>query len=178
MKIAIWTKSPPKVAAIEEVINSSLFFKSEEISYDCEKVSSNVSDMPLSLEENMSWAKNRAQNTKIIVKDADYYIGMEWWTQIINDKAYLFGVCYIENKKWEWHFWFSPLLEVPKSIEKWLYIDWEELWPLMSKVSWEENIWHKNWSYWLWTEDQLTRKNQFHSAIICAFSPFLNKYYK
>lgn len=178
MKIAIGTTSPPKVAAIEKVIDSSVFFSWATIQYVCEKVPSDVSDMPLSLEENMNWAKNRAQNTKKLIDDADYYIGMEWWTQIIENKAYLFWVCYIENSLWESHYGFSPLLEVPEDITKWLYENGEELWPLISQISGQEKVWNKNGAFWIWTQDQFTRKDQFHAAIICSFAPFFSKYYK
>jgi non-canonical (house-cleaning) NTP pyrophosphatase len=36
-----------------------------------------VSDMPLSIEENMKWAQNRAINAKKEINDADFYIWME-----------------------------------------------------------------------------------------------------
>lgn len=178
MKIAIWTKSPPKVKAIEEASKKLSYLKDIEIEFVFIKASSDVSDMPLSLEENLTGAKNRVKNTKIECPDADFYIGMEWWTQIIWDKALLFWVTYVENMEWKWHFGFSSMMEVPEKIKHWLYEEWKELWPLMSELSWQENIGHKNWSFGLWTDDAIIRQTEFETAFICAISPFFNTYYK
>ena len=177
MKILIWTKSPPKVSAIEEAMIKCNYFKWKEIEITALKVNSDISDMPLTMEENMLWAKNRAENCKK-ESEADFYIWMEWWTTKIWEKAYLFWVVYISNNLWESHYGISPLMEIPKNIEIAIYENGEELWPLMSRLSGEENIWHKNWSFWLWSDDQLTRKDQFLLAFTTATSPFFNKYYK
>ena len=177
MKILIWTKSPPKVKAIKEAVETCVYTKDIEVLINAVKVSSDISDMPLSLEENMLWAKNRAENCRK-EEEADFYIWMEWWTTKIWESAYLFWVVYILNNLWEWHYGFSPLMEIPKNVEEALYINGEELWPLMSRLSGEENIWHKNWSFWLWSDDQLSRKDQFVLAFTTAISPFFNKYYK
>jgi non-canonical (house-cleaning) NTP pyrophosphatase len=53
MKIVIATKSPPKVAAIEEAIKKCVYFENENIEIIPLKVESNISDMPISEEENM-----------------------------------------------------------------------------------------------------------------------------
>ena len=80
MKIVIWTQSAPKVEAIKEAINKSPYFNRDIVEIIDLKVSSEISDMPTSIEENMIWAKNRAINSKKEISDADFYIWMEWWT--------------------------------------------------------------------------------------------------
>ena len=80
MKIVIWTQSAPKVEAIKEAINKSPYFNWDIVEIIDLKVSSEISDMPTSIEENMIWAKNRAINSKKEISDADFYIWMEWWT--------------------------------------------------------------------------------------------------
>lgn len=57
MKIVIWTMSPPKVNAIEEAVSRCIYFENKNIEIKTIKVSSWVSDMPLSIEENMKWAQ-------------------------------------------------------------------------------------------------------------------------
>ena len=177
MKIAIWTKSPPKIAAIEEAIKKCIYFEWQDIEIIPLKVSSDISDMPISIDENMTWARNRANNAKKEV-EADFYIGMEWGTSKLEDKAYLFWVVYILDNTWKWHFWFSNMMEVPNIFEKWIYEDWKELGPLSTEISWEE--WHRRqtWSFWLWSDDMITRKEQFMFAFLSAIPPFYNKYYK
>lgn len=176
MKIAIWTKSPPKVAAIESAIKQCDYFKWKNIEFITLKVESWISDMPISLEENMDWARNRAINTKNKIL-ADLYIGMEWWMTKIEDKAYLFWVVYILNNSNKWHFWFSNMMEVPKIFEKRVYENLEELWPVLSEITWEKWASKKNWAFWHWSDDILTRKDQFTFAFLSAIPAFYNKYY-
>ena len=177
MKIVIWTKSPPKVAAIKEAIKKCTYFKWEDIEIIPLKVESWISDMPVSIEENMQWAKNRAENSKKEI-EADFYIWMEWWTSKIWEKAYLFWVVYIISKTWEWHFWFSNMMEVPKYFEEKIYTEWLELGPILSEATKEENASKKWWAFWHWSNDMLTRKDQFMFAFLSAIPPFFNKYYK
>jgi len=176
MKIAIWTKSPPKVAAIEEAIKKCIYFENKNIEIIPLKVESNISDMPLSIEENMLWAKNRAENAKNEVK-ADFYIGMEWWTSKIWEKAYLFWVVYILDNNWKWHYGFSNMMEVPEQFEKRLYENWEELWPVLTEVTWVAWASKKTWAFGHWSDDMLVRKDQFMFAFLSAIPPFYNKYY-
>ena len=177
MKIAIWTKSPPKVAAIEEAIKKCIYFKWENIELIPLKVESNISDMPLSLQENMIWAKNRAENCEKEV-EADFYIWMEGWTTIIEDKAYLFWVVYILDNNSKWHYWFSNMMEVPEFFREKIYEKWLELGPILTEAT--QEIWasQKWWAFWHWSDDMLTRKDQFMFAFLSAIPAFYNKYYK
>ncbi len=177
MKIVIWTKSPPKVAAIEEAVKNCPYFKWQNIEIIELKVNSDISDMPISIEENMLWAKNRANNCKKEI-NADFYIGMEWWTSKIWEKAYLFWVVYILDNNWNWHYWFSNMMEVPKYFEEKIYNEWLELWPVLSEATKEENASKKWWAFWHWSDNLLTRKDQFIFAFNSAIPPFFNKYYK
>lgn len=180
MIIAIWTTNIPKCEAIKDWINNCPYLINIKnlINYIQEKVDSWVSDMPLSLEENMLWAKNRAKNLikKWII--ADFYIWCEWGTTQIWEKKYAWWIVYVENNKWEWHYWFSWMIEVPSLVEKKLYIDWLELWPIMNELSWKKDIWNENWSLWEWSANMLTRKDEFSLAFKAAIAPFFNKYYK
>ena len=67
MKIVIWTQSAPKVEAIKETINKSPYFNWDIVEIIDLKVSSEISDMPTSIEENMIWAKNSAVDRKSVV---------------------------------------------------------------------------------------------------------------
>ena len=178
IKIVIWTKAPPKVNAIEECIKNSPYFKWEKVELIPLSVDSWISDMPLSIDEDMQWAKNRAIECQKEIPDGDFFVWMEWGTTIFGDKAYLFWVAYIMNSKWEWHYWISPMMEVPKLFKKRLYENQEDLWKVLSEVTWIENASKKNWSFWAWSDDTLTRKDQFMLAFYTAIPAFFNKYYK
>ena len=177
IKIVLWTKSPPKVKAIEEAIEKCVYFKNKDIEIIPLKVSSWISDMPISEEENMLWAKNRAENCKKEI-EADFYVWMEWWTTIIWNKAYLFWVVYILDNSWKWHYWFSNKMEVPEFFRQKIYDENLELWPVLSEVTKEENASKKWWAFAHWSDDMLTRKDQFVLAFLSGIVPFFNKYYK
>ncbi len=178
MRIAIWTTRAPKVDGIKEGVNACPYLKDKEIEYILQKVPSDISDMPLNIEETMAWARNRAQNIMKMWIEADYYIWIEWWANKLGDKAYLWGVVYVENNFWEGHYGFSPVMEIPKEIERRLYKDWEELGPIMWELSGKTDIRSENGSMGAWSEDMLTRQDEFASAFKCAISPFYNEYYK
>jgi len=177
MKIVIWTKAPPKVNAIKDAIEKCIYFEWKDIEIIDIKVDSGISDMPISIEENMQWAKNRANNTKKEVI-ADLYIWMEGWTTKIWDKAYLFWVVYIMDNKWKWHYWFSNMMELPQIFEERIYNKKEELWPILSEITWVESASKKTWAFGHWSDNMLTRKDQFYLAFLSAIPNFYNKYYK
>lgn len=179
MKIAIWTTKPPKINWVKRAVETCPYFENiHNIEYITKSVSSDISNMPLDIKEVMRWAKNRANNLVKSQIIADYYVWIEWWTTMIWDDCYIFWCIYILNDKGEWHYGFSAMMQVPKLIEKKLYEDLEELWPIMSVIAEKENIWSKNWSMWAWSDDMFTRTREFEDAFKAAIAPFYNKYYK
>lgn len=182
MILAIWTKSPPKVKAIQEASQTCVYFEGKAIELISEKVESWVSDMPLSLEENITWARNRAHNMKKLLdsqnKTADFYVWMEGWTTIIEEKAYLFGAVYIIDNHWNWHLWLSPFMEVPELFKKRIYENQEELWPVLAEITGTQNVSKKTGAFGHWSDNMLTRQDQFMLAFTSAICPFYNKYYK
>jgi len=103
---------------------------------------------------------------------------MEWWMHILGEKAYLFWVVYVLDNNWEWHYGFSNMMEVPKLFKHRIYENNQELWPVLTELSWEQWASQKNWAFWHWSDDILTRKDQFMFAFLSAIPPFFNKYYK
>ncbi|MDD2907228.1 MAG: inosine/xanthosine triphosphatase [Candidatus Gracilibacteria bacterium] len=178
MKIAIGTTRAPKVDGIKNGIKNCPYFKDIEVEYILESVSSDISDMPLSIEETMQGAKNRANNLKKSGIIADFYIGIEGGTTQIGDKKYIGGIVYIEDNKSKGHYGFSPMMEVPKLVVKKLYEEGLELGPVMGELSGKTDIRSENGSMGAWSNDMLTRVDEFSSAFQAAISPFFNDYYK
>ena len=134
--------------------------------------------MPISMDETILWSKNRANNLKKNWIKADLYIWMEWWTTEIWEHSYLFWAVYIINNSWDWHLWLSPMMQMPDVFHRRIYENGEELWPVLAEISWVEWASQKTWSFWHWSDDMLTRKDQFMLAFTAAICPFYNKYYK
>jgi non-canonical (house-cleaning) NTP pyrophosphatase len=91
MKIAIGTERAPKVNGIKAGVAACpyLVHEVDSMEYILKSMPSDISAMPLSVEETMTGAKNRARNLKKSGILADYYIGIEGGTTAILDKKYL-----------------------------------------------------------------------------------------
>ncbi|PID84510.1 hypothetical protein CSB09_00620 [Candidatus Gracilibacteria bacterium] len=176
IKIAIGTKSPPKLAAIEEAIQKCPYFDGFHPEITALTVGSGVSDMPTSIEENMLGAKNRAINAQREI-EADFYIGMEGGTTFLGEKSYIFGVVYLLDSKGNGHFGISNMLEVPEFFHKKIYYEKQELGPVLQEVTGIQNVSKKTGAFGVWSDDIFTRKDQFISAFLSAVPAFFNTYY-
>lgn len=130
LTVAVGTVRVPKIEGIKaglEICAGHYAELSGEIRFVCEKADSGVSDMPLSIEETMLGAKNRANALRTAGIDADYYVGIEGGTTRIDEKAYLFGTVYVENREGEGHFGVSPMVEVPSLVDRMLYEEKKDL---------------------------------------------------
>lgn len=177
MKIAIWTQNPAKIEAIKIWIDKCSYTNNQDIEFITNSAESNVSDMPKSLEENIRWAENRSIDMQKKHNNADLYIGMEWWTSYINWKAYLFWVVCILDKNWKKHIGISNMMEVPEVFRKRIYENGEELGVVLEELTWIQSASKKNWAFWAWSDDNLTRTDQFVYAFLSAIPPFFNNFY-
>ncbi|MCD5382665.1 DUF84 family protein [Candidatus Gracilibacteria bacterium] len=177
MKFIIGTTNPAKLKAIEEGIAKCNYFDGEKVEIIGEKMNSNVSDMPISLEENMQGAKNRAENLKKKGIEGNFFVGMEGGTTKIGEKAYLFGAIYILDKNGNGHFGLSNFMEVPEKFEKGIYEDGEELGIILGKETKDKNASKKGGAFGAWSDGNLTRTDQFVFAFLSAIPPFFNKFY-
>lgn len=64
MLIAIASIRKPKVDAVKKSFENSPYFQWKILEYLVQSSDSNVSDMPLNIEEIMLWAKNRVKNLR------------------------------------------------------------------------------------------------------------------
>lgn len=180
MHFIIGTTNIPKSEAIEEVLNNSPYINWGSI-ISKYKVNSGVPDMPLTLKDIRNWAKNRVQALKSLDSTWDFYIWMEWWVykDYESNDYWIMWVVYIEDRNWEWHYWYSYHLEVPKTVIKMLH-DWDkkDLEVIMHELWADKNIWDKWGSPSVWSDGTLIRKDEFIYAAKAAIAPFFNTYYK
>ena len=130
LKFAVGTVRAPKVDGIKAGLEECAT-KYPELATEREFITqgteSGVSDMPLSMDEVMTGAKNRADSLVLAGVDADYFVGIEGGTTRFGDKAYLFGVVFVRNRAGEGHFGVSPMIEVPSLVDGMLYEEGKEL---------------------------------------------------
>lgn len=176
MKILVWSTNPVKVNAVKSCVEKYPHFQNMQVEVVWVNVNSEVSDMPLSRDEILLGARNRAHNLRKSY-DADLYVGMEWWADQIGKKAYLYGVTHILSTSWEEHIGFSAAIEIPHQIQVWIFVHGQELGPLQDKISGEKDTKKKLWSHGMWSDSMMNRQFEFETAFFCAISPFYNKYY-
>ncbi len=179
MHFAIGTTNKPKSAAIEHVLTTSPYTGGA--TFSNHRVSSWVSDMPTTLEELRTWAKNRAVYTRREKPDADYFVGMEGGVYRDSEweEYWLLGVVYIENTDGVGYFGYSCHLRLPDAVAEGLFDgQWRDLEQIVHALGGEENIGDKQGSFHAWTDGMLSRREQFIMATQCAIAPFFNEFYK
>jgi inosine/xanthosine triphosphatase len=178
MHFAIGTTNKPKSEAIEQVLSTSPYTSGA--TFSNHKVESGVPDMPTTLQELRTWAKNRAIYTRRENPDADYYVGMEGGVYQDSEGAeyWLIGVVYIENSTGQWYYGYSCHLRVPDAVVDGLFDGQQrDLEQVVHALGGEANIGDKQGSYHAWTDGMLSRREQFIMATQCAVAPFFNQYY-
>jgi inosine/xanthosine triphosphatase len=179
MHFAIGTTNTPKSEAIEQVLSNSPY--TDWVTWSNHEVSSWVPDMPTSLEELRTWAKNRAIFTRREKPNADYFVGMEGgvYRDMEGENYWLIGVVYIEDREGKWHYGYSCHLEVPEKVVDGLFDGrGRDLEQVVHSLWGAENIGDKQGSYHEWTDGMLSRREQFIMATQCAIAPFFNRYYQ
>jgi inosine/xanthosine triphosphatase len=73
MKVIIASKNPVKLASVQRAF--STYFSDQTLEYAALEVDSQVRDQPLTIQETITGAVNRARNASS--KDADYAVGIE-----------------------------------------------------------------------------------------------------
>lgn len=179
MHFAIGTTNKPKTEAVEHVLKNSSYTMGA--TFSNHKVPSWVPDMPTTLEELRTWAKNRAVYTRRESPHADYFIGMEWgvYQDYEGEEYWFLGVVYIEDRNGKWYWWYSEHLRVPDIVLQGLLDgrgrDLEEV---MEEITWLKNVWDINGSGWVWSDGHITRQDKFVHAILCALVPHFSTFYK
>lgn len=179
MHFAIGTTNKPKSAAIEHVLATSPYTSGA--TFSNHKVASGVPDMPTTLEELRTGAKNRAIYTRRECPDADYFVGMEGWVYQDNEweEYWYVWVVYIEDRDGRGNWWYSGHLRVPTRVVELLFdgrhLDLEEV---MHELTGEEHVGDKQGSGAVWSDGFLTRQEQFIIASKCALVPHFSKFYR
>jgi inosine/xanthosine triphosphatase len=180
MLFALGTTNTPKTNAIREVLMNCPFLVWRDIQIQGFKVSSGVPDMPLTLIDLREGATHRAREVRHLCPEANYFVGMEWgvYRDSVGEDYWLTGVVYIENTIWEGHFGYSCHMLVPRAVVEKLYDGTgRDLEQIMHEMAGVENIGDNAGSFALWSDNMLTRTDQFRLATQCAIVPFFSPFY-
>lgn len=169
MKIIICTENKAKIQATEEVIQH-VFSDFELVS---EKFPSNIPEQPLSEEEGIKGAINRATNARSKHPDADYYVGMEGYVDTNEYGMFLAGIVAIVDKSGKIGIGSSAKMLLPAFIQKKIEEGYE-LGPLMKDLMNDTagDIRQYDGTNGILSKGLYNRVDEFKNATECAFARF------
>lgn len=170
MKVAVGSKNPVKVAAVQS---------SFEKVWSCEcvpcSVPSGVSDQPVGDDEARKGALNRA----IAARDhlnADFGVGLEGYVVDSEYGMFLCGWVAVVNKEGKRGFGSAGHVLLPERIASRLRKG-EELGPVMDDVVEDHNTKQKQGAVGILTKGMVLRQQGFERAVVFALAPFVNELY-
>jgi len=175
MKIIVSSKNPVKINSTTEAFEK--VFPKEKFETVGVSVSSEVSDQPMTEEETLQGAINRANNAYKKDKNADFWVGIEGGIQEINNELMTFAWVYIKTEELVGKGRSASFFLPPKIVE--LIREGKELGVADDIVFGKTNSKQKNGAIGILTGDLIVRKTLYIPAIIIALIPFRNqKLYK
>lgn len=143
--------------------------------FECTGVSvpSQVSDQPMSEEETLTGATNRAQNASKLQKDADYWVGIEGGLEEIDHGMEAFAWIVVHSKDGMIGRGRTGSFFLPKKVAE-LVKEGKELGEADDIVFARVNSKQANGAVGILTNDVLTRTTFYIPAVILALIPFKN----
>jgi inosine/xanthosine triphosphatase len=167
-KIIVASQNPVKVKATLDGFRK--MFPKEQFKIKGIKVDSEVKDQPLSDEETLLGAENRAHKAMKNYPKADYYIGIEGGVEQKGKEMYTFAWVAIVSKKIMGRGKTASFLLPPKVVK--LIKEGKELGAAMDRVFNKTNSKQKEGAIGILTGGIIDRKTLYTPAIISALIPF------
>jgi len=169
-KIAVGSQNPIKIEAVKSAF--------EKVFGECEivgvSVSSGVSNMPLSFEEMVEGAENRAKRArdKLI---ADFGVGLEGGFEDEIVGTFLTGFVAIVDRNGVWGYGQGSGLLMPKRIVDEVRKKGKELGDVMDEIRGLKNTKQHEGCVGFFTNNLIPRKEAFERTVIYALSRFSRK---
>lgn len=181
MLIGIGSENKTKISACKKAVRQILTQSADNhknIQFKAIPASTDVPDMPLSLPEIRSGARQRAYYVYRNFPEADICIGLEGGVFIpeysMNEESYLQNWAYAFDGN-KGHYGSSPALPLPAVIKKALYNNGRELAEVIDEFSGKTDVRSNEGAFGVLTRDLITRTDAFVFAVICALTPLIFK---
>jgi len=143
---------------------------------------SGVRDTPLSRNEMMTGARNRAEHLRRIAQDRNepwnYFIGVEGGLEIVNDSGarlvFLENWAYVLDRDGRGSFGQSGAVAVPEPLAAKVVDEGVDLAEAVDAFAGTHGIRDAQGAWGVLTRDLVTRRDAFRLAVINAFAPFYN----
>jgi len=181
--IAVGSTRKPKLAAVREAVNgmSDLLAVDTSIEIVGVEVESGVNHTPLSCEESMRGARQRAEWLQQVAKREaklwNYFVGLEGGVAVIEDgerRVFLESWAYVSDGT-RGHFGRSAAVELPEALAEEVFVRGTELSIAIDQFAGEAGIRDAQGAWGVLSGNKITRQEAFRVALIAAFAPFFNQ---
>jgi len=171
-KVIVASTNPVKVEAAK--IGFDKMFPDERFNVKGVSVPSDVSEQPMSSNETLMGATNRAHNVSKLVTEADYWIGVEGGVEDVNEELEVFAWVVVKARNGKIGRGKTGSFFLPRKIAA-LVRTGMELGEADDIVFGRTNSKQANGAIGLLTDDALTRTTYYEPAVIMALIPFKNE---
>ncbi len=169
MKIVVGSMNPVKIKLVKTGFLSLFPLEALEV-VGC-NANSNISTQPMNSVETCLGARNRARHSKVLVPDAEYYVGVEGGLENIDGSMQEYTWIYVYSRDGHESKSCSTTFTIPKKIAE-LIRAGNEFGTASDIFFNSTNLKQGNGTIGKITDDVLTRETYPLSAVICAFAPF------
>ena len=170
-KVVIASKNPVKIQAVQDGFEQ--MFPNQEFEFTGISVDSGVSDQPMSDEETLAGARNRAYNASRQVTNADFYVGIEGGIDVSGEEMTAFAWIVI-NSNGQYGKSRTGTFTLPKQVVKLIH-EGKELGEADDIVFDRTNSKQKSGAVGILTGNVIDRTSYYTEAVILAAIPFKNK---
>lgn len=171
-KVYIGSKNPVKIECTRKGFQE-VFGNIDDFEFVGQSVDSGVSDQPMTSEETLLGAENRAKNLKTSYPDGEFYIGIEGGIQERGEEMEAFAWILISGNGLSGKAQTSTFQLPPKIVE--LIKQGVELGHADDMVFRRNNSKQGNGAVGILTGDVIDRVEYYRHAVILALIPFINK---
>ncbi len=166
MRIVVGSNNPVKIGAVVDAF--SQYYP------DCvvigEKVSSGISEQPMSEEETVKGATNRAMAA---LEYGDFGVGLEGGVTMIDGILFECAWCVIVDKEGKKGIGGGLYFELPKKVANKIK-EGGELGPIMNELTGEDNVKEKSGAIGIFTRGRLDRKTAYAQLVTSALIKFVS----
>jgi len=170
MRVIVGSTNPVKINAVKEAFEKMFPDTSWEISGV--KIDSGVSEQPMSDEESIRGATNRAKKS-LHEEKADFGVGLEGGIQKIGNEHIVSGWAVVISKNGDRGIGSSIGMRVPEKIIA-LIKNGQELGDAIDVTFKGENLKQKEGFFGIMTNNAITRTHGYRDGTIAALTPFLH----
>jgi inosine/xanthosine triphosphatase len=170
IKVAIGSKNPVKIKAVKEAFR--LVWPEKKFTFEAVEVQSGVSDQPMSDEESIIGARNRAKRSREILS-AEYGVGIEGGMQQIGKKWWDCGVIVVQRRDGKEGIASSIRMEVPQKMLN-LIMQGMELGEACDIIFKKKNSKQNMGHFGLMTNGVISRQHGYRDGVVAALAVFLH----